>query len=325
MGGRILALCGGVGGAKLALGFEYLLKAGRLNETLIAVNTGDDFIHLGLQICPDIDTVTYTLAGLVNPATGWGRAADSDHCLQALRELGGEDWFYLGDKDLAIHLERSHLLQAGWSLSQVTQHFARRFGIASKLIPMCDQAAPTTVQSSNGHLSFQHYFVRERCVPMLYSVNYGGKAIKAHPVLLEAIEKSSEAGLSAIVICPSNPYLSIDPILALDGLRDALKHASVPVIAISPVVGGKAIKGPTAKIMAELGVEVSSASIAEHYSDFLDCLVVDESDSLERGKVLNYVPYVELAPTVMNSDEDKITLAKQVVAMVEQISKQTRT
>ena len=313
MSTRILALCGGVGGAKLAFGFESLLKTKLLDELLIAVNTGDDFEHLGLTICPDLDTVTYTLAGIVNTETGWGRADESAHCMEALRQLGGEDWFYLGDKDLALHLERTRLLKSGWTLTQVSQHFAERLGIHAQIIPMCDQPAPTLVHTTEGVLPFQHYFVRKRCEPVLKSLEYGGENTQANPSILEAICGAEDAGLTAIVICPSNPYLSVDPLLALPGVRDGLAKTKVPVIAISPIVGGQALKGPTAKIMKELGVEVSSQSIAAHYRDFLDCLVIDRGDASESEAVASYLPHVELAATVMSGDEDKLALAGRVL------------
>ena len=320
MAGRILALCGGVGGAKLALGFEHLLANKVLDDVLIAVNTGDDFEHLGLQICPDLDTVTYTLAGIVNTETGWGRANESSNCLEALRQLGGEDWFYLGDCDLALHLERTRLLQSGWSLTQISQHIAEQFGIKARLIPMCDQPVPTLVHTTEGMLPFQHYFVRERCEPVVTSLEYCGEKTKANPALLEAIKGADEAGVSAIVICPSNPYLSVDPLLALAGVRDALAKTKVPVIAVSPIVGGRALKGPTAKIMTELGVEASSASIAAHYQDFLACLIIDESDLAERESIAQYVPCVELAATIMSCEADKIALAKRVLGIARGLS-----
>ena len=313
----VLALCGGVGGAKLALGLERLLG----DDLLIAVNTGDDFEHLGLKVCPDIDTVTYTLAGIVNTSTGWGRDNESGHCMEALQQFGGEDWFFLGDRDLALHLERSRLLKQGDSLSEVTQRFAQMLGIKAQLLPMCDQPAPTTVLTERGSLPFQHYFVRERCEPVVQGLQYGGAKSTSHTLLQEIITSGVDGfPVRAIVICPSNPYLSIDPLLILPGIRQSLVETDVPVIAVSPIVGGEALKGPTAKIMMEMGLEVSSASIAAHYRDFLDCLVIDHGDYGECKAIAEHVPHVELAATMMNSDADKDALARRVLEIAETLN-----
>ena len=327
---RILALCGGVGGAKLARGFECLLadssgEQAQLDDLTIAVNTGDDFEHLGLYICPDLDTVTYTLGSIVNTETGWGRANESGHCMEALRQFGGEDWFYLGDRDLALHLERTRLLKSGMSLTDISESFARRLDIKARIIPMCDEPAPTTVHTAEGSLAFQHYFVRERCVPVVTSVDYGGANTRANPLLLDTLNldlmnQSDETGLSAIVICPSNPYLSVDPLLALPGVRESLEKTKVPVIAVSPIVGGQAVKGPTAKIMKELGVEVNSLSIAAHYEGLLDCLVIDEGDRGECEALAQYVPSVAVEKTMMNSDADKVSLAKRLLIIAQNLT-----
>ena len=306
---RVLALCGGVGGAKLALGL-YRLLGDRLT---VAVNTGDDFTHLGLRVCPDLDTVTYTLAGCVNPATGWGRADESGQFMAALAELGGEDWFFLGDRDLALHVERTRRLASGEALTAVTAAVTAAFGIDARVLPMSDQPVATQVVTDAGTLAFQHYFVRERCRPAVRALHYRGAAQAApHPELLAAL---ADPGLAGIVICPSNPWLSIDPLLALPGVRAALAAAPAPVVAVSPIVGGQAIKGPTAKIMAELGLAVSSRSIAAHYGDFLDCLVLDRSDADEADAVAALLPRVALADTVMHEEADKIALAREVLAI----------
>ncbi len=311
---RVLALCGGVGGAKLALGLYRLLG----ENLTVAVNTGDDFTHLGLRICPDLDTVTYTLAGCVNPATGWGRADETGHFMAALAQLGGEDWFFLGDRDLALHVERTRRLAAGESLTEVTTAITRRLGIAAIIVPMADTPVPTLVDTDAGTLSFQYYFVRERCQPAVRSLRYqGADTVQPQPRLLTAL---ADPALAAIVICPSNPWLSVDPLLALPGVRELLRAAPVPVLAVSPIVGGRAIKGPTAKIMAELGLAVSSRTIAEHYGDFLDCLILDRSDGGECDALAALSPQVALADTVMHDEAGKIALAREVLAIAATIT-----
>jgi LPPG:FO 2-phospho-L-lactate transferase len=302
-GTRVLALCGGVGGAKLALGLYRLLGG----ELAVAVNTGDDFTHLGLRICPDLDTVTYTLAGCVNPETGWGRAGESGQFMAALAELGGEDWFFLGDRDLALHVERTRRLAAGATLSAVTDHLARALGVRARILPMSDLPAPTLVETDAGTLAFQHYFVRERCRPAVRGLRLGGAQGCAVPELLRLLR---DPGLEAIVLCPSNPWLSLDPILALPGVRAALRASPVPVVAVSPIVGGRALKGPTAKIMAELGLEVSARTIAAHYGDLLDCLILDRADAALAADL----PGTLVAATVMHSEDDKIALAQTTLA-----------
>jgi len=311
---RVLALCGGVGGAKLALGLYRLLG----ENLTVAVNTGDDFTHLGLRICPDLDTVTYTLAGCVNPATGWGRADETGAFMVALAQLGGEDWFFLGDRDLALHVERTRRLAAGESLSEVTTAMTRRLGITATIVPMADTPVPTLVDTDAGILSFQHYFVRERCQPAVRSLRYqGADTVQPQPRLLTAL---ADPALTAIVICPSNPWLSVDPLLALPGVRELLRAAPVPVLAVSPIVGGRAIKGPTAKIMAELGLAVSSRTIAEHYGDFLDCLILDRGDGGECDALAALSPQVALADTVMHDEAGKIALAREVLAIAATIT-----
>ena len=302
-GARVLALCGGVGGAKLALGLYRLLGS----ELTVVVNTGDDFSHLGLHVSPDLDTVAYTLAGRVNPATGWGLAEDSGHFMAALTELGGEHWFFLGDRDLALHVERTRRLAAGQTLGEITASVTRTFGIRARLLPMSDQVAPTLVETDDGALAFQHYFVRERCRPVVRGLRYGGAETRPHPEFLSAL---ADPHWTAIVLCPSNPWLSLDPILALPGVRTALCATRVPVVAVSPIVGGQAIKGPTAKIMAELGFEVSARTIADHYGDFLDCLILDRRDTALAADL----PGSLVADTVMHSEGDKIALAKATLA-----------
>jgi LPPG:FO 2-phospho-L-lactate transferase len=248
-GHRIIALSGGVGGAKLALGLSRVLPPGDLT---VVANTGDDFEHLGLSISPDIDTLLYTLAGLDNPATGWGRRDESWNFMAALEALGGETWFRLGDRDLATHIERTRRLRAGESLSQITDDFRRRFGIAARILPMSDDPVRTRVKTKDGWLDFQPYFVRHRCEPVITAIEFAGAAdARPQPELLAAL---ADPALSAVIICPSNPFISIEPILALRGVRAALRDCAAPVVAVSPIIGGHAVKGPTAKMMQELGL-----------------------------------------------------------------------
>ena len=299
--GPVLALCGGIGGAKLALGLYRHLGPGALS---VAVNTGDDFEHLGLHVSPDIDTVLYTLSGTDNPETGWGRADETWTFMAALEALGGETWFRLGDGDLALHVERSRRLGAGESLSGVCAAFARRFGLDARVLPMTDDPLRTVVHTPDGPLPFQHYFVRERCQPAVTGVTFAGaEAARANPEILRAL---ADPALGAVVICPSNPYLSVDPILAVPGMRIALGACPAPVVAVSPVVGGRAIKGPTAKIMAELGVPVTNAAIAAHYEGLIDGLVLDRADQAEAAELA--VPAL-VTETVMTNLEDRIALA----------------
>ncbi len=304
MSGKVLALCGGVGGAKLALGLSLVLSPERLT---VIVNTGDDFTHLGVRICPDIDTVTYTLGGLSNTELGWGRAGETWEFMENLRTLGGPAWFNLGDKDMATHVERTRRLMDGQSLSQVTADFGRAFGIGPLIAPMTDDEVATIIETDDGDLAFQHYFVRDRCQPEVRGIRFEG-AESAMPS--QALMTALRDDLDAIVICPSNPYLSVDPLLAIPGVREALSAHAAPVIAVSPIVGGKAIKGPTAKLMAELGLEVTQETIAHHYRDLIDGLVLDTEDAA-MADTLGVSTYV--TNTVMKSLDDRTGLARAVL------------
>jgi LPPG:FO 2-phospho-L-lactate transferase len=302
---KVLALCGGVGGAKLALGLYRVLAPGRLT---VAINTGDDFEHLGLHVSPDIDTVTYTLAGLNDTERGWGLADESWNFMAALGRLGGEKWFNLGDRDLATHVLRTMQLKEGRSLSEITAGFAARLGIEAHLLPMSDDPVRTKVSTPEGDLDFQRYFVERQCAPEVRAIAFEGVAdARPHPALMQAL---ADPSLAAIVICPSNPYLSVDPLLALPGLREALASAPAPVIAVSPIVGGAAVKGPTAKIMRELNLPVTTASVAEHYRGLVDGLVIDESDAAEAATL--DLPVLATG-TVMHTVEDKERLARAVL------------
>jgi LPPG:FO 2-phospho-L-lactate transferase len=302
----VIALCGGVGGAKLALGLYRVLAPDRL---IVAVNTGDDFTHLGLHVSPDLDTVMYTLAGLSNTETGWGRCQESWSFMAALEALGGESWFRLGDGDLATHVERTRRLAAGESLTAVAADFAQRLGIQARLLPMSDDPVRTLIHTADGVLPFQHYFVRLHAEPVARGFSFeGAERARPNSALLAALAAPE---LELVVICPSNPYLSVDPILALPDLRAALARAQVPVVAVSPIIGGAAVKGPTAKIMAELGVPRTQAAIARHYEGLIDGLVIDEADTGEAGDVT--LP-LEITATRMASLEDREALARRVLA-----------
>jgi len=299
----VVALSGGVGGAKLALGLSRVVPAGRL---MVVANTGDDFTHLGLAVSPDIDTVTYVLAGLDNPETGWGRRGETWNFMAALEALGGETWFRLGDGDLATHVERMRRLAAGETLGAITADFARRLGIAARIVPMSDDPVRTRLDTAEGWLDLQPYFVRRRAEPAVRAIEYAGaEAARPHPDPLAAL---GDPDLRAVVICPSNPLISIGPILALPGLRQALKACAAPVVAVSPLVAGQAVKGPTAKMMRELGLAVSAAAVAELYRDVIDLFVVDERDP--PGPLP--VPSIR-ANTLMRTLADREALARIVL------------
>jgi LPPG:FO 2-phospho-L-lactate transferase len=302
----VLALSGGIGGAKLALGLYRILPPGQLT---VVANSGDDFDHLGLSISPDIDTLLYTLSGIDNPQQGWGRRDETWTFMAALETLGGDTWFKLGDGDLAIHVERTRRLAAGESLSQITGDFRRRLGISAQLLPMTDERVCTRLRTAEGWLDFQEYFVRLRAAPVVREIAYAGaSAARANSDFLGALAKDD---LEAVVICPSNPFLSIDPILSLPGVRRALRACRAPVVAVSPIIGGKAVKGPTAKIMAELGLPIGAAAVARHYEDILDIFVADEADA---GEVEQLGIPVILSKTLMLTIEDREALAKAVLA-----------
>ena len=314
-GVRVLALSGGIGGAKLALGLACAMAPERL---MIVANPGDDFEHLGLTICPDLDTLTYTLAGLADPEKGWGRAGETWSFMAALAELGGETWFQLGDKDLALHVERTRRLAAGEPLSRIAQDVARRLGIAARVTPATDDSVRTIVETAGGPMAFQRYFVAERSAPTVVGFSFEG-ADTARPAdaVVEALESD---GLIAIVVCPSNPYISIDPILAIPGMRARLIAAPAPVIAVSPIVGGEAIKGPTAKMMRELSRPVSVEGIADHYGDLLDGLVIDPADQGARDRLRARGLRVAVAETVMQTEADKVALAEVVLWLASRAS-----
>ena len=266
----VVALSGGVGGAKLALGLSRVLPA---DELLVVCNTGDDFEHLGLCISPDIDTVAYTLAGVANREVGWGRHDETWSFMETLETLGGETWFRLGDRDLAMHVERTRRLRAGETLTAVTADLCARLGVAPRVLPMSDDPVRTRVRTDEGWIDFQEYFVRRRCEPVVHELAFhGATTARAQPEFLAAL---TDPATQAVVICPSNPFISIEPILAVPGVRAALADCAAPVIAVSPLIGGRAIKGPTAKMMAELGMTPSAGGVARRYGDLIDGYVCD--------------------------------------------------
>ncbi|MCC6170037.1 MAG: 2-phospho-L-lactate transferase [Caldilineaceae bacterium] len=300
---HIVALAGGVGGAKMAAGLQAALPGGALT---VVVNTGDDFEHWGLTICPDLDTVVYNLAGVNNPATGWGRVHETGQVLQAMSDLGGEDWFRLGDRDLALHLRRSEWLRQGISLSEVTDRLRRSFGVSTLVLPMCDEPVRTLVHTDEGDLPFQHYFVRRRCEPLVIDLSYvGADEARVPDSVFDAV---SAADL--IVLCPSNPYLSIDPILSVPAMRRLLRDAHAWKIAVTPIVGGEAIKGPAAKMMREMGQMISPLTVVDHYADLLDAFVLDNADAVLHDAV--QLPTL-ITDTVMTDLASKQRLAQEIL------------
>ena len=313
---RVLVLSGGVGGAKLALGLSKIVAAERL---MIVANIGDDFEHLGLYVSPDLDTLLYTLAGINDPDRGWGRAQESWNFMSSLQDLGGECWFQLGDRDLALHVERTRRLAAGQSLSSVTAGLCRRLGVTSLLAPMSDDPVRTLVSTPVGTLGLQQYFVRDRCEPKVTRFRYeGAEVAEPSPGFRRALR---DPRLAAIVICPSNPFISIDPILALPGVHSALRSSPAPVIAVSPIVDGKALKGPTAKMMAEQEMPVTAAAVACHYGNLLDGFVLDISDAADSPGLESCGIRCCASPSVMDTLEDKVNLASAVLEFAGQFSR----
>ncbi len=305
---RILAVTGGVGGAKLALGLAKCLPPEQL---AFLVNTGDDFEHLGFHISPDVDTLLYTLSAEANPDTGWGRKGETWQFMAALGELGGETWFNLGDRDLITHATRRERLRSGATLSAATQELAQQLGIEHPVFPMSDQPVATKVTTAGGELAFQHYFVRDRCEPAVTGFRFDGiDAAQPNPALAAWLDN---APITGIVFCPSNPYVSIDPILKIPGMTELLRAQRVPIVIVSPIVAGLAIKGPTAKMMAELKLPQTATQVAHHYRDLADIFVLDDSDAALAPAVADLGLDAVTAPTVMVTLEDRIALARAVL------------
>jgi len=301
---KVVALAGGVGGARLVDGLAQVLPAQNLT---VIVNTGDDFEYLGLKICPDLDTVCYTLAGIANPVTGWGRINETWNSLESLTTLGGPGWFRLGDRDIGTHLERTRRLKLGERLSQITRDFCNAWGVNLTVLPMSDDLVQTWVYTDEGVLPFQEYFVHRRCQPRVSGFSFEG-ADQAQPALgvMEAL------GLAdMVVICPSNPWVSIDPILAVPGIKSAL--GAKFVLAVSPIIGGQTVKGPAAKMYAEMGIEPSAPAVAHHYHMLLNAFVLDQVDApLATALDDQGIPTLT-THTLMTSADDRRRLAKEVL------------
>ncbi len=301
---KIVALAGGVGGAKLAHGLAQILPPEKLT---VIVNTGDDFEHYGLYISPDLDTVCYTLAVLANPETGWGRKNETWQTIENAKALGGPGWFNLGDQDLGTHLERTRRMKAGQTLSQITRDFCKAWGIGPTVLPMSNQPVRTIVDTDEGELAFQEYFVHRRCEPKVKGFRFEGIDIaEAALGALEAIE-----GADAVVICPSNPWVSIDPILAVAGLRDAVD--AKPVVAVSPIIGGETVKGPAANMYSESATQPTALAVAEHYRNLISGFVLDNIDA----KLANLITLPTLTTdTLMNTLTKRALLAQDVLNFV---------
>jgi LPPG:FO 2-phospho-L-lactate transferase len=304
---RIVALAGGVGGAKLAHGLAQCLPP---QDLTIIVNTGDDFEHLGLLICPDIDTVLYTLTSQANQAQGWGREDESWTFMRVLRSLGGEDWFQLGDGDLALHIFRTERMRQGRRLSGVIAEVSLAWQLGTAVLPMSDHPVRTLVHTDEGVLAFQRYFVEQRCRPKVGQISFAGsETARPGPGVLDAIDAAD-----VIAIAPSNPYLSIDPILSVPGMGDAIRRARAPVVAVSPLVAGKAVKGPTDKLMAELGFEIGNATIARHYAGLINGLLVHQDDPAPTDV------RTARADIMMRDDRDRMRVARDVLALAIEVA-----
>lgn len=302
---RVAALAGGVGGAKLVRGLDRILPPGRLTTI---VNTGDDFEHFGLHISPDLDSVCYALAGLADPVKGWGRVDETWQVHEALLDLDAPTWFQLGDRDLALHLERTRLMQAGWSLSAVTSHFCERWNVGSRVIPMTDEPFRTQVRTTEGNLlDFQEYFVREKCLPSVREFLFThAENIQPSAEVLPALKNAD-----MVVLCPSNPWVSIDPILNLPGILDVLTEKIV--LSVSPIIQGKTIKGPAAKMFVELGIPPTSRSVLDHYAAFLNGFVYDALDDEVFQNYDGERIILLGTDTLMKNDEDKTRLAAEIL------------
>lgn len=310
---KVVALAGGVGGAKMVDGLARILPDHSLT---VIVNTGDDFDHFGLRICPDLDTICYTLAGIANPETGWGRKEETWKVLEALVELGGPTWFRIGDRDLATHLERTRRLAEGITLREITQQFCDRWGVSTCVIPMTNAQVSTIVKSVEGDLAFQDYFVKRKCEPRVSGFYFkGGETAEPSPGILQAIREAK-----IVIICPSNPWVSIDPILAIPGIKTTLMTplGLQRVFAISPIIAGAAVKGPAAKMYFEMGIEPSAVNVAQHYGSkrnhgLLDGFVFDSLDQDQTDEIANLGLATFKTNTLMKSVDDRIRFAREVM------------
>ncbi len=303
---KVVVLAGGVGGARMADGFAHCLSPENLT---VIVNTGDDFQHLGLTICPDVDTVSYTLAGVANAATGWGRSDESWRVLDELTALGGPDWFRLGDRDLALQLTRSHLLAQGEKLTEVTRRLCRQLGTAVTVLPMSDQPAPTLLATDEGILSFQEWFVARKWQPTVREVLLP-EDVRASGAVLAALEKAD-----LLVLAPSNPFVSIDPILNVYPIRAMVADLPDAVVAVSPIVGGAALKGPAAKMLQERGLAVSPQAVSDYYSELIDIFVYDQQD---KGLIPGAAHELLCTDTIMSERAARARLAAEILAFTEE-------
>ncbi|MGI9289313.1 MAG: 2-phospho-L-lactate transferase [Pseudomonadales bacterium] len=305
---KLVALTGGVGGAKLAAGLAAIVPPDKL---LIVANTGDDFEHLGLKICPDLDSVMYALAGINDAKRGWGVKDESWQFLHALEQLNGETWFQLGDRDLATQIMRTQLLGSGQSLSQATKRLTESLGIKHRLVPMSDQPVRTFVKTATANLPFQQYFVAERCEPVVTGFYFD--AVEQASVQADLASWLTDEKLLGVVICPSNPFVSVDPILALPTLRDALAVARIPVVAVSPLIAGRAIKGPAAKMMEELNMPRDALGVAQHYQGLVNLFVLDRVDAMLAPAIEELGMQTLVTPTLMRNAHDRQTLAQTII------------
>jgi LPPG:FO 2-phospho-L-lactate transferase len=309
---NFLVFAGGVGGAKLSEGMARSVGEDALT---VVVNTADDFELYGLRISPDLDTVMYTLAGWNNTEAGWGVKGDTFQNFDMLKVYGVEPWFHVGDRDMATHLLRTQMLKEGVPLTEVTRMLSKRLGVQSRLLPMTNDPVHTIVDTDDGLYAFQEYFVKLRWQPEVRSLIYeGAEEAEPAPEVLRAIETAD-----TIIIAPSNLYLSIDPILAVPGIKDALLNASAPIIAVTPIIGGEAVKGPAAKLMRELGTESSAVAVAQHYAEFLNGFVLDERDAALKPQVEAMGMGVFMTDTIMKDSDDRARLACEVVTFADQL------
>jgi LPPG:FO 2-phospho-L-lactate transferase len=311
--GSVVALAGGVGGAKLAHGLQMALPPGTLT---VIVNTADDFRLWGLHISPDLDTVMYTLAGVANPETGWGVADDSWRAMEMLERYGREAWFRLGDRDLATHILRTQMLSEGRTLTEATTNLATSLNVATNILPMCDEPVQTLIETAGGTLDFQDYFVRRRHADRVTGITFQGiEAAQPTAQVVSALERAS-----VIILCPSNPYVSIGPILAVPGMKEAIMHSGATKVAVSPIVGGTALKGPAADMMSAFGHEVSPAGVAAIYKGLVDGTVIDSIDSDVGPRIEEMDMAVSVTNTIMRSDSDRADLARHVLSFCERLA-----
>jgi LPPG:FO 2-phospho-L-lactate transferase len=310
---EIAALAGGIGASKLLLGLSRVMDP---RELTVIGNTGDDIVLHGLSISPDLDIVTYTLAGLVNPETGWGFRDESFRALEQLAIFGGPDWFHVGDRDLATHIHRTAMLRNGATLSEAADSIRKALGVHSRILPMSNDPVPTMIDTSEGSLHFQEYLVQRRAEPALRGISFDGiERARPAPGVLEALEQAS-----GIVICPSNPLISIGPILAVPGVRDALRKRRAHVVAVCPLVGGKSLKGPSDRMLAQLSHDVSALGVARMYQDICATFVIDPADDSQRPAIENLGIHAVAFPTVMLTVEDKERVARKVLQLAENLN-----